>query len=189
MSQGSAVGGSSKPIVLSPKENQMRKIVLLSLVFVFLFTGIAWAGGEIVVFDKQRVATESEALKAAVGTLDSKFGVQRNELEKERAELEGRARAFQRITPTEQQAQNFMRQQEEFSEKAQAFMLLLQADEARVRRDIDTLISRAAGELAGRKGYVLILDSLVALHFDPKLDITDAMLDEVNALWKKETGQ
>ena len=167
----------------------MRKIVLLSLVFVFLFAVVAQAGGEIVVFDKQKVATESEALKAAIGVLDSKFGVQRNELEKERAELEGKARAFQRITPTEKQAQDFMRQQEEFAEKAQAFMLLLQADEARVRRDIDMLISRAAKEFAERKGYMLILDSVAALYFDPKLDVTADMLDEVNAQWKKETGQ
>jgi len=167
----------------------MRKIVLLFLVFVFLSTGVAWAGGGIVVFDRQQVAAESEALKAAREALDSKFGAQRNELEKERAALESRAMAFQRITPTEQQAQDFMRQQEAFSEKAQAFLRLLQADEARVFGDIEMLIDRAARELAGRKGYVLILDSAAALYVDPKLDVTADMLDEVNAQWKKETGQ
>ena len=167
----------------------MRKIVLFSLVFVLLSAVVARAEGNIVVFDKQKVGGESETLKAARAALDSKFGVQRNELEKERAELESKAMAFQRITPTEQQAQDFMRQQEAFSEKAQAFMRLLQADEARVFRDIDALIGRAAKELAGRKGYALILDSLAATYFDPKLDATADMQEAVNAQWKKETGQ
>jgi len=167
----------------------MRKIWLLSLVFVFLFAAVARAGGEVVVFDKHKVAAESEALKAARGTLDNKFGVQRNELEKERAELEKKAIEYQKKAPTEKQAQEFMQQQEVFSEKAQAFMRLLQTDEARVRQDIDMLINRAAKELAGRKGYVLILDSVIASYFDPKLDVTSEMLDETNAQWKKETGQ
>jgi outer membrane protein len=173
----------------TPKENQMRKIIVLSLVFVFLFAVVARAEGNIAVFDKQKVAAESDPLKAARASLESKFGVQRGELEKERVDLESRGMAFQRITPTEKQAQDFMRQQEIFSEKAQAFMRLLQADETRILRDMDMLIDRAAKEFAERKGYVLILDSLVAAYFDPKLDVTADMIGAVNALWKKETGQ
>jgi outer membrane protein len=167
----------------------MRKILLLSLVFVFLSATVAWAEGEIVIFDKHKVAAESEALQAARGTLDGKFGVQKNELEKERAELEKMAAEYQKKAPTEKQVQEFMKRQEEFSEKGQAFMRLLQADEARVRQDIDMLINRAAKEFAGRKGYVLILDSVVAPYFAPKLDVTSEMLNETNAQWKKETGQ
>jgi outer membrane protein len=168
---------------------QTRKVVLFSLVFIFLSAGVAQAGGEFAVFDKQTVAAESEALKAARGAMESKFGAQRDALEKERAALESRAIAFQRITPTEQQAQDFMRQQEAFSERAQAFLRLLQADEARVFGEIEALIDRAARGLAVRGGYVLILDSAAALYFAPNLDITSDMVEEVNALWKKETGR
>ena len=166
----------------------MRKIVLLSLVFAFFFAAVAQAGEKIAVFDKHKVLTESDALAVAREALDNKFGAQRAGLEREHAELERIAVELQRQAPTEQQIQTFMRQQEEFSEKAQVFMRLLQIDEERVRRDIDALINRAAKDLAERKGYVLVLDSMAVSYFEPKLDVTAEMLNETNALWKKEAG-
>ena len=189
MALGSVATGSRKPTTELQKENPMRKIVLLSLVFVFLFAVIARAEETIVIFDKDAVIAQSEALKAARGVVESKFGGQRDALEKERAELEQQAAGFQRQAPTEKQVQDFMRQQEEFSEKAQAFSRLLQADNARIGRDMDMLIGRTAKELAERKGYVLVLDSAAVAYFDPKLDVTAEMLDGINALWKKETGR
>lgn len=166
----------------------MRKILLLSCVYVFLFAGIAHAEGQIVVFDLQKVAAESEALAVAKKSMDDKFGSEKADLEKQRADLEKKAAEYQKKAPTDKQRQEFVKQQREYQEKAQAFVRLLQADEMRVRKDIDTLISRAAKALAERNGYTLILEAEAAPYFDPKLDITAAMLAETNAQWKKEAG-
>ena len=166
----------------------MRTILLLSLCFVFLSASIAGAEGGIAVFDLQRVAAECDALKAAKGALDAKFGAQRNDLDKERAALEKKNTDYQKKAPTEKQRQAFMKDQKAYSEKAQAFMRLLQADEMRIRTDIDTLIGRAAKELASSKGYQIILDVAAAPYVDPKLDVTADMLAETNAQWRKEVN-
>ena len=164
----------------------MRKIILVSLCFLFLSASIAGAEGDVAVFDLQRVAGECDALKAAKGALDAKFGAQRNDLDKERTALEKKNAEYQKKAPTEKQRQAFMKDQKAYSEKAQAFMRLLQADEMRIRTDIDTLIGRAAKELASRNGYLIMLDVAAAPYVDPKLDVTAEMLAETNVQWRKE---
>ena len=55
----------------------------------------------------------------------------------------------------------------EYTEKAQAFVRVFQADEMRVRKDIDTVITAAAKELATQKGYSFVLDTAAAVYVDP----------------------
>lgn len=166
----------------------MRTILLLSLALVFLSASAAHARVEIAVFDLQKVAAESDALKGARDAMENKFGKQKTELEKERDALEKKAVEYQKKAPTEKQRQEFLTRQREYSEKAQAFMRLLQADELRVRKDIEELIGRSAGEFAQRKGYALLLDVAAVPWFDPELDVTAAILAEINERWKKESG-
>lgn len=162
----------------------MRKILCLAVCFVLVSAAAAQAAGEIVSFDLQQVAADSDALKVAKGALEGKFGPQRDSLEAERKALEKQAADFQKKKPTEKQQADFMKKNQEYSEKAQAFVRLLQADENRVSTDIDTLINAAAKQLAERKGYVMILDVKAVPYCDPKLDVTNDMLTEVNAVWK-----
>ena len=166
----------------------MRKILLFSLTFMFLSVAIARAEGGIAVFHLQKVAMECDASAAAKDAIEKKFGGQKTELEKERAALEKKAAEYQKKAPTEKQRQDFIKQQREYSEKGQAFLRLLQADEQRIRNDIDTLMDRAAKVIAESKGYALVLDSAAVSYFAPNMDITDAMLAEINAQWKKEKG-
>jgi outer membrane protein len=168
----------------------MRKILCLAACFLML--GAATASAEnIVVFDLQQVAGDCDALKEARAALDAKFGPQKTELEKERGGLEKKAEEYQKKKPTDKQLEAFAKQQREYGDKAQAFMRLLQADELRVRQDIDTVINRATKNLAARKSYTLILDVALVPYADPKLDVTADMLTETNIAWKqirKELG-
>ncbi len=166
----------------------MRKTLLLSFVFVVLFAAVARAEGTIAVANLQKVAAECEALEATRQGMEKKFGGQKAELEKERAALEKKAAEYQKKAPTDKQRQDFIKQQREYSEKTQAFMRLLQADEMRARQEIDALMDRAAKEIAGRKNYSLVLDVSTAPYFAPNMDITADMLAETNALWKKEAA-
>lgn len=170
----------------------MRTILCLAVCLLLLGAATARAEG-IVVFDLQKVAAESEALQEAKKALDDKFGPQKKELEKERAALEKQAEQLQKAQaekdakkrPSEKQLQSFAKKQREYGEKAQAFMRLLQADELRVRQDIDTVIGEAAKSLGQRKGYSMILDAALVPYSDPKLDVTNDMLTETNAAWKR----
>lgn len=163
----------------------MRNLVILSL-FLLLFTATsALAAGEIVAFDLQKVAAECDALKAAKTALDDKFGPQKESLEKERDELMALAAKYQAKAPTEAEQKDFSQRQRQYSDKAQAFMRLFQADEVRVRTDIDTLINAAAKSFAERKQYAMILDIAAVPYIMPSLDVTNDMLSETNAEWKK----
>jgi outer membrane protein len=139
----------------------------------------------VVVFNLQRTAAECDALREARVALDGKFGEQRNSLEQERLRLEAKAVEFQKKKPSAKQQEGFAKEQREYGEKAQAFMRLLQADEQRVRRDIDEVISLAAKNLADSKGYTLIMDIADIVYAAPALDITNDMLAESNAVFKK----
>jgi len=160
----------------------MRKILCLSAVFVLLSAVAAHSQSPgIAVFDVQKVASQSEILKTARADIDKKFGKQKSDLEKERDSIEKKAEEFQKKRPTEKQQAALAKQHREYTEKTQAFMKLLQAEEARVRQDLEKVIAESAKSLAAQKGYVIILDRAAAPYFAPELDVTDALLQEVNS--------
>ena len=162
----------------------MRVIASLAFCFLLLSAAVAHAEPTIAVFNVQKVAAECDALKDAKAALEKKFGAQKEALEKQRDTLEKKAAAL-KGKATERQQAELSKMHREYTEKAQAFVRVFQADELRVRRDIDTVISTAAKELAAKKGYSLILDSGAAVYFETKFDITGEMLAETNAVWAK----
>jgi outer membrane protein len=159
----------------------MRLLASAALCCAMLFAASARAETGFAVFNVQKVVTECDALQEAKTAMEKKFGGQKDALEKQRSELEKKITASKGKT---NQA-DLAKMQREFSEKAQAFMRVLQAEEARLRKEIDAVITSAAKELARKKGYSAILDSAAAVYCDPANDVTDAMLAETNALWKQ----
>ncbi|MDR0827037.1 MAG: OmpH family outer membrane protein [Desulfovibrio sp.] len=164
----------------------MRKLFCLAAIFLFCAaSGAAAADLSIAVFDLQKVAADCDAIQTAREAIDSKYGTQKTLLEKDRAGLEKKMEGFKGKKPTPKQQEDFAREQREYAERAQAFMRLLQADELRIRQDIESVINDAAKNLAGRKGYTLVMDIASIPFFDPKLDITPDMLAETNAVFSK----
>lgn len=163
----------------------MRKILCLAACFILFSAAAAHAEGTFAAFDLQRVAQESDALKVAIAALEKKFGAEKDALEKERSEIEKKLAEYAKKKPTDKQQKDFEEQRRKYSEKAQAFMRLYQADEMRVRTDIDSIIYAAAKELAARKGYAMLLDIAAVPYVDPKHEVTNDMLTEVNAVWKR----
>lgn len=164
----------------------MRKIFCLAAVFLLCAAPDAGAAGlSIAVFDLQKVAAACDAVQDARAAIDSKYGAQKMLLEKDRAALEKKMESFQAKKPTPKQQEDFAKEQREYAERAQAFMRLLQADELRVRQDIDSVINQAAENLARQKGYSMVMDIASVPYYDPGLDVTEAMLAETNAVFKK----
>lgn len=163
----------------------MRTLAVLTLgLFLAAAPAALAADAGIAFMDVAKVASECDALKDARKDLDGKFGQQKAELEKERGEIDKLIGQYQEKEPTEEQATALRKREREFADKAQAFMRLLSADEARVRGDVDTVVNRAAKELATRKGLSMIFDVTAVAYFDPKLDVTDEMIGEANVQWK-----
>jgi outer membrane protein len=168
------------------KEKIMRKLFCLAAVFLFCAaSGATAADLSIAVFDLQKVAAECDAIQDARVAIDSKYGAQKTLLEKDRTGLEKKMEGFKGKKPTPKQQEDFGREQREYAERAQAFMRLLQADEMRIRQDIESVINEAAKNLAERKGYSLVMDIASIPFYDPKLDLTPDMLAETNTVFGK----
>ncbi|MDR1490462.1 MAG: OmpH family outer membrane protein [Desulfovibrio sp.] len=164
----------------------MRKIFCLATAFLLCAAPDAGAAElSVAVFDLQKVAAACDAVQDARAAIDSKYGAQKMLLEKDRAALEKKMEGFQAKKPTPKQQEDFAKEQREYSERAQAFMRLLQADELRVRQDIDSILNQAAENLAKRKGYSLVMDIASIPYYDSNLDVTGDMLAEANVVFKK----
>lgn len=163
----------------------MRTLSFVALALFFVSAPLALAADNFAFVDLKRVAMECDAWKEVKANLDKKFGAQKDELQKERAELDKKLSQFQEKEPTEAQAAELRKTEREYADKAEAFLRLLQADEQRVRGEIDTVLDRASKELSARKGIQVIFNVAAAAYFDPKLDISDEMIAEANAQWKK----
>ncbi|MDL2267468.1 OmpH family outer membrane protein [Desulfovibrio sp. OttesenSCG-928-G15] len=163
----------------------MRIFAVAAMALFFLSAPLALAADNFAFIDLKRVATECDAWKDVKKDLDKKFGARKDELQKERAELDKKLAQFQDKEPTAAEAEDIRRIEREYTDKAEAFLRLLQTDEARVRGNIDTILDRASKELAARKGLQIIFNVASAAYYDPKLDISDEMIAETNAQWKK----
>ena len=163
----------------------MRRTLCLAACFLLFSAAFARAAGDVVAFDLQKVARECDALKVAIDALEKKYGSQKDELEKERGAIEKKGEEYAKKKPTDKQKKDFEEERRKYMEKAQAFMRLYQADELRVRTDIDTVILAAAKDLAARKGYALVLDTAAVPYVSPGLDVTNDMITEANEVWKK----
>ncbi len=161
----------------------MRKILGLAVCFVLLSAAVAHAEMKIAVFDLQTVANKCDAVKDAQNTMKKKFDGQKAQLEKERTGLEKKMESF-KGKPTEQQQAEFVKMQRDYSEKANAYVRAVQAEELRIRQEIDVVVLDASKAYAKQNGYNLILDSNSALYFDDAMNVTNDMLTEVNKVWR-----
>lgn len=166
----------------------MRTILSLAICFVLLSAAVAHAEPSIAVFNVQKVASECDVLLEAKAALEKKHGAQKEALEEQRKTIEKKAAALKGKATEKQQAE-LSKMHREYTEKAQAFVRVFQGDEMRVRKDIDTVITTAAKELAAQKGYSLILDTAAAIYADPKFDVTNEMLAMTNEVWKKSKAE
>lgn len=163
----------------------MRKIFFLALCFVMLSAVAVRAEGlSIVVFDLQKVATESDVLKAGTAAVEGQFKAEKDALEKDQADIEKKRKDFAAKAPTEKQIKDLQKQENAYNEKLRAFMQLYQKAEQRIREDVYTVLTSAAKSLAVKKGYTLVLDFGAVPYADPKLDVTNDMLTEANEVWK-----
>ncbi|MDR2488386.1 MAG: OmpH family outer membrane protein [Desulfovibrio sp.] len=163
----------------------MRTLASVTLCYALFFAAAAHAEpAGIAVFNVQKVVTECDALREAKISMEKKFGEQKTSLEKQRETLEKKIASIKGKATEKQQAE-LNKMNREYTEKAQAFVRVFQADEARLRTEIDAVVTAAAKELSLKRGYLAVFDSSATVYADTAIDVTAAMLAETNEQWKK----
>ncbi len=163
----------------------MRKVLLMALMLTMMTASVALAEVKIGVVDMQVIATESEPAKDAKKKMDAKFGAEKTELEKQAKELQSKGEALQK-KPTEAKQVEFVKLKRAFDEKQYKFARNVEQDEVKIRQEMVTLVFRASYEVAQAKGLNYIVDITAGgvLYADQSMDMTKAVLEEVNKLWK-----
>ncbi len=170
----------------------MFRVMSLALVACLLMAGSAFAEMKIGVFNSQAVAMDSDAAKAAQQKLQSQFGAERSQLEKQAKDLQTKGETLQtqvakmNAKEREEKQMEFLRLRRAFEEKSRNFARKVENTENQIRQNMAQQIYQAAQTIAQKQKLDLILDAASGsvMYATPQLDITKAVLAEVNRLWK-----
>ena len=166
----------------------MFRVLSLALVACLLMAGSAFADMKIGVFNSQAVAMDSDAAKAAQQKLQSQFGAEKTQLEKQAKDLQSKGEALQAqvakmsAKEREDKQMEFLRLRRAFEEKSRK----VENTENQIRQSMAQQIYDAATTIAKQQKLDLILDAAAGsvMYATPTLDITKPVLAEVNRLWK-----
>lgn len=135
------------------------------------------------VVDMQAVATDSEPAKAARSQMESKYGNERNNLEKQGNSLKKQAQGLKKAS--EQKKVDFLKAKQKLDNETRAFMRKVEQDEIKLRQDMVTLVFNATYEVARAKGFNFVVDVTAGgvLYADKAMDLTQDVLAEVNRIY------
>lgn len=171
----------------------MFKIVPLALAACLAFSGPALAADmKIGIFNSQSIAMQSDAAKAASQKMQGQFGKERTQLEKEARDLQAKGKDLQEKSAAmsakarEEKQMEFLKLRRDFEEKSRAFAQKVDAAENEVRQGMAQNIFQAAATVAKQQNLDLIIDAASGsvMFAKPEMDITKAVLAEVNRIWK-----
>ena len=172
----------------------MRKSLFLAVILSLVFAASAHAAeGKIGVFNSRAVAAKCDALTAAMKKQESQFANEKNQLERQSADLKKRAEELQTkgaaLSPEarEDKRTEFLRMKRDFEDRYQAFARKAEASGMKLQQEFASNLFKAAQELGTKKGYVILLDSAMGgpIFFDKSVDVTSDMITEINRVYKE----
>ncbi len=156
----------------------IKVIAPLGLLLAFFLaaceTGASQQAGKpaLAVIDVARVMRDSEPGKAGIKFLESR-----------QAEMQAKLDAIQKRleqNPQDQQAMQEIQQTYAVSQQR------MQAEQQNVVNQLFDSIQRVLNEFRSKNGYEAILGAEAVVSYDPKVDVTEAVIAEVNSQLKME---
>lgn len=181
----------------------MRRLTFFMLAVFLLIGTLAYAADgdtppattppatKIGVVDMQIVATESDPAKAAREEMEAKYGKEREALEKKGQSLKKQAEGLKGPKASEQKKLDFIKTKQKLDQDTRNFLRKVEQDEVKIRQDMVTLVFNATYEVARSKGYTFVVDVNAGgvLYADRSMDLTQAVLEEVNRLYKENKNK
>ncbi|WP_180096214.1 OmpH family outer membrane protein [Acinetobacter sp. YH12205] len=165
----------------------MKKTILsLALLGLSTMAAVAHAAGYGVV-SLERVVENSSYLKQQNLALQQSVKPQTTKLEQLTKELEAmqqRAQQATNLSDTEKQKMNtqFQAKLKEFNGLQQVVQTRVQSELHKINDSFETRLKQVAEQLRKENGLDVVLNKNSALAYDPKYDLTDKMIQKVNAL-------
>jgi outer membrane protein len=171
----------------------MRKSLFLAVILSLVFAVSAQAAEtKVGVFNSRAVAAKCDALTAALKKLESQFAGEKNQLEKQQADLRKRADELQTqgaamsAQAREDKATALKRMGRDFEDKYQTFMRKVETSNSKVQQEFFGNLAKAAQEYGTRSGYSILLDTNMGgpVFFDKSVDVTADIITEINKIYK-----
>ena len=144
--------------------------------------------------DMREILTASDAAKQSRAKMESKFGAERDKLEKQHKELQKQMESLkspaagQSRETLEQKRSDFLRKKQDLDQKVREYDSRLEKEGSQIQNEVMALITKTAKDFAGKKGISYFVDVSGSLYVDPSLDVTKEFLEEVNRQWKDSPG-
>lgn len=171
----------------------MRKI-LLTAVMICILAPVAFAGDmtTVAVVDVPKIIRECEAGKAAREKLKSNFQGVKEDLERQKAEINKLREELQKQSLVlSQEAKldkevEFKRKVRDYQDSMQSFRRKFKTEEKRASQPVVKLIVAEIQKYGKDKGYAMIIDGKAGgiMYADDKVNITNEIIVQVNRAWR-----
>jgi len=165
--------------------------VIFIATFVFIFSSNAADVAKIGVVDFQRIFKNSNAGKALQAELKSQFNKMQAELEKVKSEIEEIQKSIERQATVmskdvrEEKKRDLQIKIYDFKNLEKKYRSELRKDERKKLMSIQEKALKIAQEIGKKEGYLIIIDKSVTIYTPKTLDLTDKVIQEYNAVYKK----
>ena len=139
------------------------------------------------VIDLERVVENSTYLKQQNASFQQKFQPQTNRIDvltKDLDILQKRAQSTAKITDAEKQkmSNEYQTKLQELNQLQQSVQTGAQSSIQQIRSIFDTRVKKIAEELRTENKLEVVLNKNSTLAYDPRYDLTDKMIQKVNAI-------
>lgn len=166
----------------------MRTLLAGILAALLFLPGVSYAAElKIGIVDVQTIVMECDMAKAIRDHMQSKYGDEQKNLEKQGEALKKRAEELKNPKVGEKKRVEFIRQKQALDQKFRTLMQKAEQEQVQYNQKMVSHIFAAAKKVAVSKGYNLILDvgQGGVLYADSNMNLTDAVLKEINVLYKE----
>jgi len=170
----------------------MKRILLLTVCFVFLFQVAAFAEAKIGVFSMQKVMLECDYGKAVTAKLKSKFEPIELDLQKEgkaiqklEAELKNQDLAL-KLEAKQDKQREYRRKTRDYQDSVVAYRQKRQAEQQKLGQPIAQKVAKVVSEYSKANKYTIIFEaqSTGVAYIAEGVDISDALISELNKMKK-----
>ncbi|MEC9491786.1 OmpH family outer membrane protein [Flexistipes sp.] len=174
----------------------MRKIAVISFMFIFVLSSMAFAELKVGVVDMQKALDECDAGKAAAKKIEQEYKEMQEKIQKKREELQNMQTELnsQSGVLSEQAKQNKMA---EYQDKLKDLKRMIEDSNAELQRQERSYVNRIAEdltqvvrELGKELKYDIIMEKQEAgiIHNSETVDITPIVIERYNNEWNAENN-
>ncbi|MFK4763355.1 OmpH/Skp family outer membrane protein [Desulfobaculum sp. SPO524] len=171
----------------------MRKMLLAIVAVMLLAPTAAWAQGKVAVVNMPHIIKNCEPGQKALGSLQNKFKGVKDELDKQKKDIEQMRSEMQKQSLVlSQEAKmdkeiEFKRKVRDFQDALRNYQRKIKTEEERLSQPIIDTIFKVMEDYGKKHGYSMILDGKAAgvLYVDDASNITNKIIVEVNKASRK----